>query len=335
MKGTILNKSESIHLLRLPAEFEDQAKSPLESTVAVFSHDPSPAIYSVVHDTIYEYSHIVDKSNHLYRVQPVDDLTQSVLSYELKSSPAGDFYNFTGVFGNNATVLEISEAYNELRLRSSFIVAVSESTTPCGHLREKKLMIPLLWMPWDRIMMQAYLLPEELPESELIELSDYAMSFVHRNKHNIYDVLQDINDTIFKEYKYKPFSTSLATTPYEVFISRQGVCQDFSNLFICLARLLNIPARYRVGYLYTGGEYSNLRVADQTHAWVEVYLPGIGWQGFDPTNGCRADKNHIRVACGRHYRDATPTSGVVYAEKFTENMTTSVRVIKLNYPPTI
>lgn len=330
MTGVILNKTEHLTLQRNSAVFESPNVMTREVHLSSLSHDKDPAIYSVEHDTIYEYSNKVLNSKHLYRMQPINDLTQAVLSYELTSSPGGSFYNFTGVFGNNATVLEIKNSYLDLRIHAKSIVAVSEPLSICAAVREERMMIPLIWMPWDRVMMQAFLLPEELPESELEELSEYAMSFVARNEHKINAVLHDINNTIYKEYKYLPNSTTLATTPYEVFHSRQGVCQDFANLFICLARLLNVPARYRVGYLYTGGQYDHLGDHDQTHAWVEVYLPSVGWKGFDPTNGCLAGKSHIRVASGRHYRDASPASGVIFGQQFTENMYSSVKVVNLN-----
>ncbi len=107
--------------------------------------------------------------------------------------------------------------------------------------------VPLIWMPWDRIMLQAYLVPPELPTSQLHELSEYAMSFVEGNNYKIMDIVNDINNTIFREYVYASGSTSSFDNRLDVFVSRKGVCQDFANLFICLARLLNIPARYQVG----------------------------------------------------------------------------------------
>lgn len=141
-------------------------------------------------------------------------------------------------------------------------------------------------MPWQRQMMMPYLLPTELPESQLTELTEYAMSFVERNDYHLLKTIEDINVSIYRDYKYVSGSTSLNTTPFEVYTSRQGVCQDFANLFICMARLLGIPARYRMGYIYTGANYTNKIQSDASHAWAEVYLPYVGWRGFDPTNGC-------------------------------------------------
>ena len=186
-------------------------------------------------------------------------------------------------------------------------------------------------MPWQRQMMMAYLLPEELPESQLLELTEYAMSFVERNDFHLLKTLQDMNQSIYKDYNYAQGTTSLNTTAFECYSTRVGVCQDFANLFICLARLLGIPARYRMGYIYTGAEYNNKVQSDASHAWVELYLPYVGWRGFDPTNGCMAKQDHIRVACGRNYRDATPTSGTIFKGESDETLNIEVKVIEKSH----
>jgi transglutaminase-like putative cysteine protease len=167
-------------------------------------------------------------------------------------------------------------------------------------------------MPWQRQMMLPYLLPVELPESELRELSEFAMSFAERQDYSLVETLNDMNETIFRDFTYITGSTTFETTPFEVYTQRRGVCQDFANLFICLARLLVVPARYRVGYIFTGADYANKRQSEASHAWAELYLPWVGWRGFDPTNGCQVGIDHIRVATGRNYRDATPTAGTIY-----------------------
>ncbi len=100
-------------------------------------------------------------------------------------------------------------------------------------------------------MLNPYLLPPELPETELSEPAGYAMSFADRNDYELLSTLMDINATIFREYEYKQGATRLSTTAFEVYTNRYGVCQDFTNLFICLARLLGVPARYVCGYIIT------------------------------------------------------------------------------------
>jgi transglutaminase-like putative cysteine protease len=180
-------------------------------------------------------------------------------------------------------------------------------------------------MPWERTMLAPYLTPLELPDTQLQELYDYAMSFVTTNNGDLMETLFAINLRLFREYEYVPGSTTLKTTPYEVMVNRKGVCQDFATLFTCLAQLLGIPARYVCGYIYTGNAGETRAGSDATHAWVQLYIPNIGWKGFDPTNGVLPQTDHVRVAYGRHYRDVTPTSGTIFGTA-RETMTIDVEV---------
>ena len=323
----IIKQVSNLELKRKVAPFE---RNPIFQIPVLYS-DKNPNVFSIVHETHYKYTAPLSFSKHLFRLQPVQDTEQTLLSYEFKISVHGEVCNFMGAFGNQASFVMIQEPYTELKITSEAVVCIG-SVDKKVELAHQSRTLPMIWMPWDRIMMEAFLRPPELPESELFELAEYAMSFVKKNNNDVLEVITDMNETIFKEYAYVPGSTTLWTTPYQVYLQRQGVCQDFANLLISLARLLNIPARYRVGYIYTGGDYENKIQSDASHAWVEVFLPYLGWIGFDPTNGCLAGKNHIKVACGRHYNDATPTSGTIFnAPAGTqESLSTTVRVLLLN-----
>jgi transglutaminase-like putative cysteine protease len=103
------------------------------------------------------------------------------------------------------------------------------------------------------------------------------------------------------------------------------VCQDFSNLFITMARLLNLPARYVCGYIFTGNTGESRAQSDASHAWVQLYIPTVGWKGFDPTNGILPHMDHVRVGVGRHYRDTAPATGTIYSQAV-ETMTVDVEV---------
>jgi transglutaminase-like putative cysteine protease/predicted glutamine amidotransferase len=265
----------------------------------------------VEHITTYTYAEPVERSSHRFRVSPLHDRFQELLGHSVDLSVAGLRYDFEDVFGNEVIGLDVDTPFQELVIAMRASVKVR---APVDHpdLLPRSQQLPIMWMPWQEHMMHSYLLPPELPESELDELTEYARSFAIRNKYELLPTLDDITWTIYSDYRYKPGFTSVETTPYEVFQDRAGVCQDFANLMICLARMLAIPARYRVGYIFTGSDYQNTLQSDASHAWVEAYLPLMGWRGYDPTNGSRVGADHIRVAKGRNYRDATPTSGVIY-----------------------
>ena len=286
--------------------------------------------FDVTHITNYEYEQIVEHSTHRFRLQPIEDQLQEVVLSSLKVSTGGEEIRYEDVFGNQSVHYSINVPYAQLSIESKSRVKVFACPPDDHSLSRRQTTIPLVWMPWQRQMMMAYLLPPELPETQLVELTDYAMSFVERNDYSLHHTLEDINQSIYNDYKYVQGTTSLNTTPFEVYTARKGVCQDFANLFICLARLLNIPARYRTGYIYTGANYENKLQSEASHAWAEVYLPYVGWRGYDPTNGCPVAQDHIRVACGRNYRDATPTSGTIFKGGGSEKLSVTVRIEEVN-----
>jgi transglutaminase-like putative cysteine protease/predicted glutamine amidotransferase len=285
-----------------------------------------PMRLSIVHRTLYTYATPVERSTHLLRLVPLHDRMQTLLSSDVEISVQSRWRDFDDVFGNRVRRAVIDTPYEELSIVARSRVETLD-TNPLGFdLRRVRTTIPLVWMPWQRNMLDPFLLPPELPESHLDELTDYAMHFAARNDGDLLDTLLDLNDAIHREYTYTRGSTTLGTTAFDVYTTRRGVCQDFANLFICLARLMGVPARYVCGYLFTGPKDPNRQQAEASHAWVQVYLPEVGWRGLDPTNGVVTRTGHVRVAVGRNYVDATPTSGTLYLGGGGETLEAAVRV---------
>lgn len=308
--------------------------SPSARTLRAVQESPQraePRSYEIVHNTVYRYREPVERSSHLLRLFPVFDRVQRVreasLELLLDGAPfEGRQIDFDDVFGNRARRVVIEKPYRELALSARSIVDLLDTDPLEFKPLHARRAIPLVWMPWQREMMAPYLLPEELPETQLQELAEYAMTFVERSDYDLIGTVLDMNRSIYREYKYVQGATTNATTAFDVYANRRGVCQDFTNLFICMARLLGIPARYSCGYVYTGPKAENTAQSEASHAWVELYLPELGWKGFDPTNGVLTQTEHVRVSHGRSYVDATPTSGTIYVGGGTETLEVSVRV---------
>jgi transglutaminase-like putative cysteine protease/predicted glutamine amidotransferase len=284
-------------------------------------------VYDITHRSVYRYPKEIERSQHVFRLTPVHDRLQNVRSHEITISVPTTSRDYEDVFGNRVRRVIVESPFTEMVIEAKSVVEVLD-TNPLGFGPLKvKSTIPLVWMPWQRQVLNPYLLPSELPETQLEELAEYAMSFVKRNDFDLLDTLLEINQTIHKEYKYTQGSTNLFTTPFEVYVNRRGVCQDFTNVFICMARLLGVPARYVCGYVYTGPKAANTAQGEASHAWIQLYLPQIGWKGFDPTNGTLTQTEHVRVAVGRNYGDATPTSGTIFVgEAAGETLSVDVRV---------
>jgi transglutaminase-like putative cysteine protease len=153
-------------------------------------------------------------------------------------------------------------------------------------------------------------------------LYELALELDVRRRDDPLTVLRDLNSDIHRIFDYSPKTTRVDSPIDEALSMRKGVCQDFAHIMITLVRHLQIPCRYVSGYLYRGEGRST---GEATHAWVEAYLPDIGWVGFDPTNNTLTDERHVRVAIGRDYSDVPPTRGV-FRGKAESEMAVTVRI---------
>ncbi len=121
------------------------------------------------------------------------------------------------------------------------------------------------------------------------------------------DFLHHLLRAIVDRMPYQPGVTAVGTTAAEALAKGGGVCQDHAHVFIAIARANGIPARYVSGYLLSG---SISGPQDVGHAWAEAYVPGLGWVGFDPSNGICPTASYVRVAIGTDYSDGCPVRGM-------------------------
>ena len=121
--------------------------------------------------------------------------------------------------------------------------------------------------------------------------------------------LHALSTLVRERVDYCPGATSMASSAEEALAQGRGVCQDHAHLFVSAARVLGIPARYVVGYLHAGEAAEALR---ETHAWAEAWVQGLGWVGFDATNGLCVTGHYVRLCCGLDARDAAPVRGSVF-----------------------
>jgi transglutaminase-like putative cysteine protease len=138
-------------------------------------------------------------------------------------------------------------------------------------------------------------------------LRDFAGVYRDRISSDPVSALVGLMEQIRAALRYVKGTTNTQTTAAEVLSQRNGVCQDYSHLFIACCRALGIPARYVSGYFYSGPD------ADQEvamHAWAEAWVDRMGWLSFDVSNGCPAGAAHLRLAVGRDYLDACPVRGI-------------------------
>jgi transglutaminase-like putative cysteine protease len=263
--------------------------------------------FSIRHLTKFRYGHPVRESVMETRMHPCSDSSQRCLTFSLSVSPRCRVFSYRDHLGNNVHHFDIPGSHSQLVIVAEALV----EQRPLVRLPDS--MDPDAWQLLDSIVAEGdygeMLLPSEFakPTDALMGLVDL---FQVRRRDDPLTVLRDLNEKVYGYFNYLPRSTRADSPIDEAIESRNGVCQDFAHIMIALVRHLRIPCRYVSGYLYQGEQDADRSVADAMHAWVEAFLPQIGWVGFDPTNNLLAYERHIRTAIGRDYADVPPTSGV-------------------------
>jgi transglutaminase-like putative cysteine protease len=123
---------------------------------------------------------------------------------------------------------------------------------------------------------------------------------------SVLDRMHKLMAAVREAVDYKPASTHSQTTAAQALKLGAGVCQDHAHVFVSAARVLQVPARYVVGYLFA----PDMKLTE-THAWAEAYVPDIGWVGFDPANRLSPTDGYVRLGCGLDSADAAPIRGSV------------------------
>ena len=131
---------------------------------------------------------------------------------------------------------------------------------------------------------------------------------VERSEEGLVATLHNLSAAIRQAVAYEPGQTHVQTTAEDAMSAGRGVCQDHAHIFIAAARSLEIPARYVSGYLMMNDRIEQ----EATHAWAEAWVRGLGWVGFDVSNGISPDPRYVRVATGRDYADAAPITGISF-----------------------
>jgi len=158
----------------------------------------------------------------------------------------------------------------------------------------------------ERVPPLSYLAPTRatLPDTALTELARDAVAGI--GEADVIDRAHALTNAVREAIVYTPGQTGPATTAAEALALGHGVCQDHSHALIAAAHAVDIPARYVIGYLHAGGEGA----AEASHAWAELHVEGLGWIGFDASNGVCPDENYIRLGSGTDAVDAAPIRGV-------------------------
>ena len=255
------------------------------------------------HRTLYAYAVPVRLSSNDLRLHPRIDEGQEPSFFILRVLPSAKLNRFNDFCSNLVHHADIDEPHTEAVFEATATVRTCSRysvTDPMGATVES--LARVAHTEDTHIFVQETRLVALTPE-----IWREAVDTAAENP-DAFDCAVALMERVHSRSRYVPGVTGVGTTSREFYTSRQGVCQDYAHLLLAYCRALLIPARYVGGYLYDARR-KDIHGAHASHAWVEVWIPGKGWFGMDPTNRRLAGSDYIRVSVGRDYNDSAPVRG--------------------------
>lgn len=248
---------------------------------------------AISHTTHYDFSRPVAHGLQRLRLKPKTSHGQRVLEWTMTLDGARAQADYDDHHHNQTTLVSVDPGARAVTVTCGGIVETADTAGVIGaHTGH---------MPLWRFLAQTEL---TRPGPKLRALAADAQA---EGGHRL-DELHRLSEIVREAVRYEVGHTDVATRAEDALEAGHGVCQDHAHVFIGAARQLGIPARYVSGYLMV-----NDRVDQEAgHAWAEAHVEGLGWVGFDVSNGICPDARYVRVATGFDYSAAAPVTGISF-----------------------
>jgi transglutaminase-like putative cysteine protease len=269
-------------------------------------------ILSVKHVTTYRYCQPVEFGEHRMMLRPRDDDDQRVLQSELEIRPRPRELAWErDSLGNHVAIAHFAERSDELRFVSSVCVEHKPRGFHEIDITEYARRYPFSYMTDDWSRLRHF----TLFSSQQPELKRWVNQFFTNEETGTHALLVDMTETIWRTFGHTARHERGIQDPLRTLCLGSGSCRDLATLMIAALRSRGIAARFVSGYVHLPEEEheDGYRITGgNTHAWVQVFVPGPGWVDFDPSAGVVGNQNLIRVAVVEHPRDAIPLQGTWY-----------------------
>lgn len=250
-------------------------------------------ILSISHTTRYDFAEPVVHGLQRLRLKPKDTHGQTVRSWDMRLDGAVAEVAYEDHHHNSTTLVSIEPGVREMSVTCEGVVDTSDKSgvigLHSGHMP--------LW---------AFVRPTPLTRAGLKVRA--LVAGVDADRNDPLSFLHALSATVREAVEYRPGVTDADTSAEQALTAGAGVCQDHAHIFISAGRLLEIPMRYVGGYLMMNDRVEQ----DAGHGWAEAHIGGLGWVGFDISNGISPDERYVRVTTGCDYREAAPVTGLAF-----------------------
>ncbi len=291
----------------------------------LLSSDTVPLQIALHHVTQYRYDRAVALGPQLVRLRPAAHYRGSVMHYALSVEPAAHFLSWQrDAFANYEARLLFPDKTTTFRVSVDLTVDLAEINPFDFLLEPDAVQMPLTYQAALRESLAPYLQPEPAGPQLQHYLQHYLQATERRGMPTT-EFLVNLNRRLQQDIRYLVRLEPGVQTTEDTLRRRSGSCRDSGWLLVQLLRHCGLAARFVSGYLIqqTSEEIAHDDLLErrhghaglhaELHAWCEVYLPGAGWIGLDPTSGLLTAEGHIPLACAPDPSQAAPVEGRVEA----------------------
>ncbi|MDF3057346.1 MAG: hypothetical protein K0R17_1561 [Rariglobus sp.] len=263
----------------------------------------------IIHQTRYTYKKEVEFGDHRLVLRPREGHDVRVEAMDVKIEPAAQLTWSRDVFGNSVATVEFEEPAKELLIESNVLIVrmapVARRKAPLTSITPW----PPVYDPRERVFVRAY---QKLSyPKDAAAVKTWLENFRIKKPDYAEDVVRNLNEYIYDELRYIRREEKGVLTPAQTLELGGGSCRDLATLLLEAARVLGIAARFASGYL----ECQAAEMGEaSTHAWAEIYHPGRGWEGYDPSIGEETTSRHVVTGVSNHPRGVMPVSGSFYGK---------------------
>jgi transglutaminase-like putative cysteine protease len=262
--------------------------------------------FKILHRTYYNFSGTVRLGPHVLRLRPKENHDLRIESASLDITPAATLRWHNDVEDNTVAIATFDNTPTQQLVIESEVIVQQFNESPLDFLVDTYAAnYPFAYGAEDRLVLAPYLLTTARLASD--PLAKWVAGLWRAGEPiQTYALLRRLCVHINQSLAYQAREQPGVQTAADTLAHGSGSCRDFASLFIEATRHLGLAARFVSGYLYAEPSAANY---GSTHAWAEVFLPGAGWKGFDPTIGKLVGTDHTAVAVARLPESVPPVAG--------------------------
>jgi len=276
----------------------------------------------VSHLTEYTFANFVTLEPHRLLLRPREGHDIRILSSRLDITPAFNIRWHRDVHDNSVATVNFEEAAARLSIFSEIILEHYQDAPLDFVVADYAVNYPFQYQAWEEADLAPYL-QLNYPADQAFLHTWLEQSGIGHGPAETYVLLDRLNKWFTQNLNYLMREEPGVQTPVATLKSGSGSCRDYAALYMETCRLLGMACRFVSGYLHVPDMEMGY---GSTHAWAEVYLPGPGWKGFDPTSGELTSRLHIPVAVARHPEWVPPVAGSFIGSSQTPTLNVNVQV---------